>query len=175
MVEAWLLKKSLEGETDQIEMPAQQTLYSHPRVSWARQLLNLIGCLLIFPLYRAAAVNTYFPATVDLLISILLAEFCRYNNESKRIAFSEVETLPSDKGDEDVEKQAFSLVSGRESSATCEAVAAVVGWREDPDLWRRCLESYRAASCCKFVLVGIDGDDADDEEMVEIFKKVRML
>ncbi|POS74039.1 hypothetical protein DHEL01_v207566 [Diaporthe helianthi] len=135
-----------------------------PRVHWSRQAVNLFGCVVIFLLYRAAALNTYYPATVDLLISILLAEYCRFNNEGRRIAFRQAASYPKDK--EDVEKQA------RHEAASSEAIAAIVGWREDPALWTRCLESYKTAVGCKFVVAGIDGHDSDDSEMIDIFKEV---
>lgn len=149
-------------------------LDSHPHTSWFRQLLNLIGCLLIFPLYRAAAVNTLWPATVDLLISICLAELCRFTNEGRRIAWREIEAAPT-REKEDVEKGGLlpgGGGGGGGAPAVAEAMASIVGWREDPDLWERCLESYKDATGCRFVLVGIDGHDADDQEMVNIFKKV---
>lgn len=141
-----------------------------PRVHWTRQVLNLVGCVAIFLLYRAAAINTYYPATVDLLISILLAEYCRFNNEGRRIAFRQAASHPKDK--EDVEKHALTATARREA-ASSEAVAAIVGWREDPTLWARCLDSYKTAVGCKFLLAGIDGHDSDDMEMIDIFKKVR--
>lgn len=143
-----------------------------PRVHWSRQILNLVGCVVIFLLYRAAAVNTYYPATVDLLISILLAEYCRFNNEGRRIAFRQAASHPKDK--EDVEKHALGAATRREA-ASSEAIAAIVGWREDPALWARCLDSYKAAVGCRFLLAGIDGHDSDDKEMIDIFKKVRQF
>ena len=45
-------------------------------------------------------------------------------------------------------------------------------WREDPDLWRRCLESYKTASGWAFMVVGVDGDEADDQEMIDGFLQV---
>lgn len=36
----------------------------------------------------------------------------------------------------------------------------------------RCLESYETTLGCKILLAGIDGNDAGDLEMVEVFKKV---
>ncbi|KAG8162273.1 hypothetical protein KVR01_008038 [Diaporthe batatas] len=140
-----------------------------PHVHWVRQVLNLVGCVAIFLFYRTMALNTYYPATVDLLISILLAEYCRFNNEGRRIAFRQAAWHPKDK--EDVEKHALTASAQREA-ASSEAIAAVVGWREDPALWTRCLESYKKAVGCKFLLAGIDGHDPDDMEMVDIFKKV---
>lgn len=153
-------------------MSLRTPLYPHPHVSWFRQSLNLIGCILIVPLYRAAAVNTWYPATVDLLISILLAEFCRFNNESRRIAYRDAEAQLRYK--DDIEKNALK-VADQPGGATCETLAAVVGWREDPNLWERCLESYKTARRCKFLLAGIDGNESDDLEMVDIFKQVRKL
>lgn len=167
---------------------------SHPHVPWLRQLLNFIGCLLIFPLYRAAAINTLWPATVDLLISISLAELCRFTNEGRRIAFREIGAQPR-REKEDVEKGVGGLLGAQAGSSSsspsmssssssvgydqdgapvAEAMASIVGWREDPDLWERCLESYKAATGCRFVLCGIDGHDTDDKEMVDIFQKVRL-
>lgn len=150
-------------------MSLRTSLYPHPHVSWLRQLLNLIGCILIFPLYRSAAINTYYPATVDLLISILLAECCRFNNERRRIAYHDAEAQPRCK--DDIEKHALKS-SDQPKVSTCETLAAIVGWREDPGLWARCLESYKTTRGCKFLLAGIDGNDLDDREMVEVFKKV---
>lgn len=128
---------------------------------------------MLLPICQAFAVNTRYPATVDLLLSILLAEYCRFGNERRRIAYREAETQPHGKGD--VEKHALkkALAERSESSPRCEAVAAVVGWREDPDLWTQCLESYKTARGCKFLLVGIDGLEEDDQEMVDIFEQVR--
>ena len=37
-------------------------------------------------------------------------------------------------------------------------MAAIVGWREDPALYQRALESYRRARGCVFLLAGIDGE-----------------
>lgn len=150
-------------------MALRTSLYPHPHVSWPRQVLNLIGCILIFPLYRAAAVNTYYPATVDLLISILFAEYCRFNNEKRRIALREAETQPRYK--DDIEKHALKL-SEQPRAPSLGTLAAIVGWREDPDLWARCLESYKTTRGCTFLLAGIDGNDADDREMVDVFKNV---
>jgi hyaluronan synthase len=145
-----------------------------PRVHWSRQALNIAGCVVVFLLYRAAALNTYYPATVDLLISILLAEYCRFNNEGRRIAFRQAASHPGPKDKEDVEKQALAASYQREAESS-EAIAAVVGWREDPALWARCLESYKTAVGCKFLLAGIDGHESDDTEMIDVFKKVRQF
>ncbi|CAN8101074.1 unnamed protein product [Discula destructiva] len=151
-------------------MSMRAELHHHPHVSWFRQLLNFLGCLLIIPVCRAFAVNTRYPATVDLLISIIFAECCRFNNERRRIAYREGATQAPYR--DDIEKHALRFPDSQTGRASCETLAAVVGWREDPDLWARCLESYKTARGCKFVLAGIDGNDEDDREMVDVFKKV---
>lgn len=87
------------------------------------------------------------------------------------MAFRETESQPRYK--DDIEKHAIQALDGQVASS-CDTMASVVGWREDPELWQRCLESYKTARGCKFLLAGIDGHDADDQEMVEIFKKVCM-
>jgi hyaluronan synthase len=51
-------------------------------------------------------------------------------------------------------------------------MATIVGYREDPDLFTRALDSYKTAAECRFVLVGVDGDDTPDMEMVDVFQGV---
>lgn len=161
-------------------------------VSWPRQLLNLVGCLLVVPASRYFALNTFWPATIDLLLSILLAEYCRFRNEGRRIAFRRSEGGGGASGSgaggqdpllplrpkDDVEKHAlaaaasYAAAPGVRATSSCDSMAAIVGWREDPELWTKCLESYKTATGWRFLLAGIDGDDAEDQDMVEIFKKV---
>jgi hyaluronan synthase len=51
-------------------------------------------------------------------------------------------------------------------------MAAIVGYREDPDLFYRALESYKATEGLDFTLVGVDGDQAADMDMVRVFQMV---
>ncbi|GLI73655.1 hypothetical protein PoHVEF18_001875 [Penicillium ochrochloron] len=51
-------------------------------------------------------------------------------------------------------------------------MAAIVGYREDPELFARALDSYKTAAECRFVLVGVDGDETPDMEMVRVFQEV---
>ena len=53
------------------------------------------------------------------------------------------------------------------------ALAAVVGYREEPGLFARALNSYKTCPSLRFLVVGVDGDDAEDMEMVEVFREVR--
>ena len=50
-------------------------------------------------------------------------------------------------------------------------IACVVGHREDPDLFERCLRSYVdiGYGC---LVVGIDGNDHQDKRMLQVFEKV---
>ena len=50
--------------------------------------------------------------------------------------------------------------------------ATVVGWREDEDLYRRCLQGLATDPRCGPIIAGIDGDTAEDEYMVNIFLDV---
>ncbi|PBP23820.1 hyaluronan synthase [Diplocarpon rosae] len=47
--------------------------------------------------------------------------------------------------------------------------ASVVGWREDAELYRNCLQCFAEDPVCGPVIAGVDGDTAVDEEMVDIF------
>lgn len=54
-----------------------------------------------------------------------------------------------------------------------QAVATVVGWREDPVWYTKCLNSLKHNRNCELVVAGIDGNEPEDEKMVDIFQKVR--
>ncbi|KAL9026475.1 MAG: hypothetical protein Q9180_007479, partial [Flavoplaca navasiana] len=49
-------------------------------------------------------------------------------------------------------------------------MACLVGYRELPDLFRKCLSSYIDAGC-RCLVVGIDGNDDQDEQMLQIFQE----
>lgn len=70
---------------------------------------------------------------------------------------------------QDLEKASY-LLTNTEKATEC--MAAIVGYREDPDLFARALDSYKTAAECRFVLVGVDGDDTPDMEMVRVFQQV---
>lgn len=107
--------------------------------------------------------------TLDILLSIFLTEFNRYSNEGRRSRFSSYQT---DTGiSYDTEKAPAPSEHGLLAGA--ETMAAVVGYREDPALFTRALESYKSARGCVFTLVSIDGDAAEDLEMMRVFCKVR--
>ncbi|KAI1843926.1 hypothetical protein JX266_009982 [Neoarthrinium moseri] len=53
-----------------------------------------------------------------------------------------------------------------------DCMAAIIGYREDEETFNQALKSYLQAANCRFVLVGIDGDDNEDQYMFEIFQKV---
>jgi hyaluronan synthase len=51
-------------------------------------------------------------------------------------------------------------------------MASVVGYREEPNLFRKCLQSYRGSPGLELMIVGIDGDHDGDMEMVRIVEEV---
>ena len=53
------------------------------------------------------------------------------------------------------------------------AVACVVGYQEIPCVFRSCLRSYIKSSV-DIIVVGIDGNEADDQKMAHIFKEVNI-
>lgn len=63
---------------------------------------------------------------------------------------------------------------GEEASRRTECVGAVIGYREDPVIFRKCLESYRDDSSCavSVLVVGIDGNEAEDLQMIGTVEKV---
>lgn len=152
---------------------AVEAFTSVPRgrhVSVLRKLLNVTGCLFIIPAFYLATVQSLYPMTMDMLINIILTECNRFTNEGRRISFYSAQngSLRRDdgpgRGKDDLEMQKPASKLG--------CIAAIVGHREDPELFTRALESYKAARGYAFMIVGIDGDDAEDQDMTDVFNKV---
>ncbi|KAF4122287.1 hypothetical protein GMORB2_7279 [Geosmithia morbida] len=152
-----------------------------PRVSPLRQLVNILGCIFCLPMCWAATVHCRWPVTLDFILTVTLTELNRYVNEGRRMALREPAggrplSPPSPMFKEkmdDPEKGTLAIETIRPvGSSRLDCLASVVGWREDPDLFTRALESYKASKGCVFLLVGIDGDEAQDMEMVDVFNAV---
>lgn len=139
-----------------------------PHVSQLRQFINFLGCFLIIPLYYLITGCTKFPLTLDLMISIFVAEYNRWANENRRSRLGE--TPPSNPS-QDIEK-AFPILPDTINKDITRCMAAIVGYREDPKLFYRALNSYKATEGLEFTLVGVDGDQAADMEMVRVFEMV---
>ncbi|KAL7898575.1 glycosyltransferase family 2 protein [Trichoderma sp. SZMC 28014] len=157
-----------------------------------RMLINVIGCLVSIPAYWAITVHCHYPVTLDLVFTILLTELNRLVNEGRRIQFYDEESpepllpprdekyllTPQDEGYGSYtstpynEKNMSFMESQIVPQSRLDSMAAVVGWREDPALFTRALESYKSAKHCTFMLVGIDGDDVADRDMVDVFNIV---
>lgn len=86
---------------------------------------------------------------LDLVVRIVLAEKNRADN-LRRLA---------------------SWQDRQKGKADLEVVASIVGRRENGPLFTGCLESYRKAGC-KYLVVGIDGNEDEDEDMVSVFRDV---
>ena len=138
-----------------------------PDVSRLRQFLNLLGCIIVIPIYSFITGYTRHPLTLDILLTIFSAEYNRFANERRRRRLN----APS-QGGQDLEKASY-LLTGTKRATEC--MAAIVGYREDPELFARALDSYKTAAECRFVLVGVDGDDTPDKEMVRVFQEVSIF
>ena len=145
---------------------------SWPRVlhrSWATRAINVVLCFLsatfVFVYFRRYVY--FFPITVESIWQIFLAEINRIRNKRR------VDKLREDAEDsrsaEDEEKGALR----QQSAIRC--LASVVGYREEAGLFRRCLESYKDAPGLEILLVGIDGNEPTDMEMVQIVKNVSIM
>ncbi|KAK4164444.1 family 2 putative glycosyltransferase [Cladorrhinum sp. PSN259] len=162
------LKEKVDGDIHHRDSPVVD---GHP-VSPFRQFLHLLGCLLALPIYAISTVNSRYPVTLDLFITIALTELNRYTVEGRRIDLARSERKEETR--EYNEKEAWGALhlESQPASPRLECLAAVVGWREDPALYRRALESYKTARTCSFLLAGIDGDDKEDQDMVNVFSQV---
>ncbi|KAL2146411.1 hypothetical protein VTI28DRAFT_4164 [Corynascus sepedonium] len=143
------------------------------RVPVSRQLLNILGCILAIPLYYLTTAHTRYPVTLDIIITIAFTELNRYVIEGCRIAFLRRQQYADQTTlSEKTEKEVTGYLESQPGVSSLECLAAVVGWREDPALYGRALESYKLSEACVFLVAGIDGDEAEDQDMVRVFKRV---
>lgn len=133
-----------------------------PEVSRFRQFLNALGCLVVLPIYSVITGYTRHPLTLDILLTIFAAEFNRFSNENRRQRL-----YGPTRSVKDPEKAIYAL-----PDRGPECMATIVGYREDPMLFARALESYKAVPECRFVLTGVDGDQGPDMEMIRVFQQV---
>ncbi|KAK0739421.1 hypothetical protein B0T21DRAFT_284158 [Apiosordaria backusii] len=151
----------------------EPVIQGHPP-STSRLLLNLLGCLLSIPIYYFSTVHSRYPVTLDIVITIALTELNRYIVEGRRQDFARSQQIQSHGRHSFDEKEEWSSLhlETQPSAPSAECMAAVVGWREDPSLYARALESYKSARTCTFFLAGIDGDEKEDQDMVNVFCQV---
>ncbi|QSZ29540.1 hypothetical protein DSL72_004055 [Monilinia vaccinii-corymbosi] len=131
--------------------------------SFRRQIFNSILCVVVFFsffLYFKKFV-TVAPITVESIWQISLAEINRRKNVER------VKKLEQKLSLEDVEKGAR-----RKEDVAARCIASVVGYREEANLWRRCLQSYHNSPGLEIMLIGIDGDHQGDMEMISVAQQV---
>jgi hypothetical protein len=129
--------------------------------SFSRQLINTICCLVAFTtifVYFRRYVSSY-PITLESIWQISLAEVNRRKNIRRIEALERKHAVDEEKG-----------VDLKQSAVR--QIASVVGYREEPGLFKKCLSSYRGSPGLEIMLVGVDGDGEDDMEMVRIAEEV---
>ena len=109
----------------------------------------------------------FFPITLESIWQIFLAEINRVRNKRR------VDKLREDTEDSRFAEDEEKGLSRKQSTVKC--LASVVGYREEAGLFRRCLESYKDAAGLGVMLVGIDGNEPTDMEMVQIVKNASLM
>lgn len=125
----------------------------------------------------------YLILTVDALVKLFLTFlYTHLHSEDKKKHSNANESLagklPQLESEEpkELEEDKVLSVSVKDLSIDdeeLEVIGCVVGWREDEELYDRCIESLRSTPTCTAIVAGIDGDEAEDERMVDVFQKVR--
>ncbi|KAH4115981.1 hypothetical protein HBH92_133430 [Parastagonospora nodorum] len=167
-----LLSKSyeLDSELKYHSEPETQNL-----VNAFTKLFNFIGCLAGAALYYYLTFywSDYF-FTFDTIMTVYFAEHCGWANEKVR-QNSDPHKQGKSKGYPDLslaEKGEYRTHPKRSPKPELGCIAAIVGYREDPVIFTKALESYLDAEGCQFVLTCIDGNQKEDQTMVEVFRKV---
>ncbi|PVI08314.1 glycosyltransferase family 2 protein [Periconia macrospinosa] len=144
-------------------------------VSVLEKAFNFLGCIAAAIIYAYLLLYSNHLWTIDTSASILLAEYCGWSNERLR---------RKAKGDEPPQEEWSTNLSTAEKggyflntksfseSARQGCIAAVVGYREDPIIFTKALQSYLQADGCRFMVVSIDGNGLEDQEMVDVFQQV---
>jgi hyaluronan synthase len=131
--------------------------------SWWRQFINTVLCLLTFTtifLYFRRYVSS-FPITLESVWQISLAEVNRRKNVQR------IKNIKRGAADEEL--------GFGEKQPVVRHMSSVVGYREEPVLFKKCLQSYRGTPGLEVMLVGIDGDSSEDMEMVRIAQEVSRI
>ena len=133
--------------------------------SFTRQAFNAVLCVLTFTiifLYFRRYVYL-FPITFESIWQISLAEVNRRKNVRR------IRQLEHRLSKNDVEAGIC------EKELAVRHLASVVGYREEPNLFHKCLQSYCRSPGLGLMLVGIDGDHDGDMEMVRIVEEVNPM
>ncbi|KAI6713233.1 hypothetical protein PZA11_001907 [Diplocarpon coronariae] len=155
-------------------------MISNPSLQASRLWLNSIGGFLLyfvmFFLIRRASFNV-LPLTLDTAWQVLLTEISRQKSsrmlrrlreriDDRRAGYTKEALLYED-------PKAFHRRCGRENLAGVSYLVSIVGYREEEDLFRKALQTYRH-SCTGLttMFVAVDGDAALDLEMVATVQQV---
>lgn len=137
--------------------------------------------------FRSSAVPTLIVQTLSLVITVLLIcnVIARYTfgfplliEGVLQIFFSELNHRKQHRRYQRFEEQSNDVEElGEKALARTECVGAVIGYREDPNLFRKCLESYRddASRTVRVLVIGIDGNDDEDMKMARTAEHVSLL
>lgn len=145
------------------------TLTSMMRRHGARRngILNVGGTASIIAGAYALLHLNCFLVTIDGLIGIFLA--CIYQHAQRR----RYQQLQSALGYPQEPKEISTSFDNEKLEHQHRTIASIVGWREDEEIYAECLRGVASSPTCTAVVAGIDGDEPEDEAMVDVFQKVR--
>ena len=138
---------------------------------------NFVGCIVAIVIYFYLLLYSNYLWVIDTACNILLAEYCAWSNERLRRKGAKEDRPISEKSNQlsMAEKGDYFSITNGSPDRKLDSIAAVVGYREDPTIFTKALESYRHANGCRFLLVSVDGNGLEDQVMVDVFQKVCCL
>ncbi|PVI07435.1 glycosyltransferase family 2 protein [Periconia macrospinosa] len=156
-----LLSKLVENQKKDSDEPEAKAF-----VPTFEKWCNFFGCLGAAYLFYLLFYYSDHLWTFDTLLTIFLSEYCGWSNERFRRQIRAEEPATSQKNSDP------SLLTEDLSNHKLDCIAAIVGYREDPAIFTKALESYLQADGCRFILTCVDGNKPEDRVMVDIFKEV---
>jgi hyaluronan synthase len=172
---------SLSWQPSKLSEPRDERKHNFPEpktqdlVTASTKAYNFLGSLIAAALYYYLTLYwSDYLYTFDTILTVYLAEYCGWANEKVRhnIENHEASKTQAYPDLSVTEKGEYRGHLKHSSKPQLGCIAAIVGYREDPVIFTKALESYLDAEGCDFVLTCIDGNEAEDQVMVDVFQKV---
>jgi hyaluronan synthase len=106
-----------------------------------------------------ALARLHYLIITDLLLQIVMAEYNLVANRKRNAS---------------CRRKSFQKTPHSTSHTIIPSIACIIGYRENPSIFEQCLQSYHSAIGCAHLVVGIDGNQDADLDMVRVFQTVRL-
>lgn len=141
-----------------------------------RLTLNVTATLVLFFTFITLFRGEYWAITLDTLAQLLITTIYERGFDTQlgvfKVPNDQLETNETRNGLAPNESPGGAITAPPSRQGNPQVVACVVGWREEPHWYTQCLNSVADNWNCDALVAGIDGDEPEDEGMVDVFRTV---